>query len=262
MLGNVRIVLVLFGLVLALLLLLPLQLIALVFARFGMPKASGYLPLMFHRVVLRLAGIRLTVDGTLPAHRPLLIVSNHVSWLDIVILGAVQPLSFVAKSEMLTWPLFGKMAQLQRTVFIQRERRRQSANQANAIAERMAAQETMVLFPEGTTTDGNMLLPFKTPLFEAARYALVASSVEEALVQPVAIVYSHLHGLPIGRAERPHVAWPGDIGLGESLFPILRMGALDVTVRLGDPIVFTENSKRKIVSAEATAAIGDMLLKR
>ncbi len=262
MLGTVRFVLIIFSIIVTLILVLPLQLIALVAARFGAPKPAGYLPMMFHRIVLKLVGIRLTVNGELPKHRPLLLVSNHVSWLDIVILGAVAPLSFVAKSEMLSWPIFGKMAQLQRTVFIQREQRRQSANQANAIADRMTAKEIMVLFPEGTTTDGNMLAAFKTPLFEAARFALVASPVEEALVQPVAIDYSHIHGLPIGRAERPHVAWPGDLGLGESLIPILKKGALDVTVHLSDPIAFTEQSKRKIVSAEACEAIGNMLLKR
>ena len=262
MLGNIRIFLILLGLIVFLIFLLPLQLIALIALRFGLPKPAGYLPMMFHRTVLKLVGIRLTVNGELPKHRPLLLVSNHVSWLDIVILGAMTPLSFVAKSEMLSWPVFGKLAQFQRTVFIQREQRRQSATQANAIAERMAAEEIMVLFPEGTTTDGNTLFPFKTPLFEAARFALVASPVEEALVQPVTIDYSHIHGLPIGRAERPHVAWPGDLSLGESLIPILRVGALDVTVHLGDPLVFTEHSKRKIVSAEASKAISNMLLKR
>ena len=262
MLGNIRLVLIILGLIIVLVLVVPFQLVALIAARFGFPKLAGYLPFAFHRIVLKLVGIRLTVDGDLPKHRPLLIVSNHVSWLDIVVLGAVTPLSFVAKSEMLSWPLFGKMAQLQRTVFIQREQRRQSAHQANAIADRMTEKEIMVLFPEGTTTDGNTLFPFKTPLFEAARFALIASPVEEALVQPVAINYSHIHGLPIGRAERTHVAWPGDLGLGESLIPILKKGALDVTVHLGKPIAFTEQSKRKIVSAEASAAISAMLLKR
>jgi len=253
---------VILGLVAVLIIILPFHLVALVAAKFGAPKLAGYMPVVFHKSALKLAGVRLMVSGTLPKNRPLLLVSNHVSWLDIVVLGAFAPLSFVAKSEMLSWPVFGKLAQMQRTVFIQRERRRQSADQANAIADRMAEKEIMVLFPEGTTTDGNGLSPFKSPLFEAVRIALASSPVEEAIVQPVAIDYSHIHGLPIGRAERPHVAWTGDLGLAESLFPIIKTGALDVTIHLGEPIVFTEQSNRKIVSAESAAAIGNMLLKR
>ena len=257
--GNIRVAAIFAGMVAFLIVFLPIQFVALVLARFGILWPSGIIPLLFHRWVLKISGIRLKVDGRFVQHRPLLIASNHVSWLDIVVLGAVAKLSFIAKSEVLSWPVFGKLAQLQRTVFIKRERRRDSSNQADTIAQRLSQKEIMVLFPEGTTTDGNQLDPFKTALFEAARIALVASDLKQALVQPIAIRYSRLHGLPIGRAERPHVAWPGEIGLGESLIPLLRTGALDVTVHIGEAIPFDEHSNRKQISAKAHQSIRSML---
>lgn len=259
MIANVKLVLKLAVAVLMLLLLLPFHLLALAVAKRGHTRFAGILPVVFHKILLFLFDIRIDLDGKLPKERPLLLVSNHVSWLDIVILGAVTPLSFAAKSEMKSWPVFGSLAKLQRTVFLDRNRRSTAGRQASDIAQRMTAHEIIVLFPEGTTTDGNQLAPFKTPLFEAAKIALKESPVETALVQPISIAYSHFHGLPIGRAERPHISWPGEIGLGESLIPLFREGALDVSVRIGTPIMLTEQSNRKIIAKDTAASIRSML---
>ena len=201
----------------------------------------------------------MSLHGKLEKERPLLLVSNHVSWLDIAVYGAVAPLSFVAKSEMSVWPIFGTLAKMQRTVFVRRQDRRNSHQQANEIADRLTACEVMVLFPEGTTTDGNRLEPFKTSLFEAAKIALKNSPVETAVVQPAAIEYTHLHGIPLGRAKRPHVAWPGELELPESFIPLVKTGALDVTIRLGDPITMTETCNRKTIARDATDRIRTML---
>lgn len=259
MIGNLRLALIFPAIAVWLLLLVPAQIAALVLVRLGWRGPSQLIPVVFHRGLLQLLGIRLKTRGKLSAKRPLLIVANHSSWLDIVILGAVNPLSFVAKSEMENWPLFGSLARLQRTIFIKRDKRRTAGEQANAIASRMTDREIMVLFPEGTTSDGNSLYPFKTPLFEAAKLALADSSQDTAAVQPCAICYSHIHGLPINRAERPHVAWPGDVGLGESLLRILRTGALDVVVCFAQPIKLDRDSNRKVVAAEAASSIRTML---
>ena len=259
MTGNLRVVWTFSAIGLVVLGLIPLQLLAFALRRTGLADVTFFAPLMFHRAVLFLCGVRLTIKGKLSKERPMLIVANHVSWLDIPVIGALGPLSFVAKHEMASWPVLGWLAKLQRTVFVKREARRSSPDQANEIADRMTAREVMVLFPEGTTTDGNGLLPFKTTLFEAIKIALLKSPVDTAVVQPVAIDYSHLHGLPLGRAERPHVAWPGEVGLAESLIPLLRRGALDVTLHVAPPIVFSENADRKQIAAAATKAIRSML---
>ncbi|MDD9909024.1 MAG: lysophospholipid acyltransferase family protein [Ahrensia sp.] len=242
-----------------LLLLLPVQLIAHGLLKLGWRAPVTVVPVIFHRGLLKIMGVRLRRTGPLDARRPLLIVSNHVSWLDIVVLSALRPLSFVAKADMRDWPFFGLLARLQRTVFVRREERRSAGQQADMIAERMAAREVMVLFPEGTTSDGNVLLPFKTPLFEAAKRAIIRAQVGGAVVQPCAIDYSQLHGLSIGRAERPHIAWPGEIGLEESLINVVATGALDVTVHIGASIELSEQSNRKIIASEAAAALREML---
>ena len=257
--GSVRMALTFVACGVVLLFLVPFQLLGLLLARFNSYWLATRVPVLFHRCILFFFGVRLTVDGKLARDRPLLLVSNHVSWLDIVVLSAVAPLSFVAKSEMRNWPFFGSLARLQRTVFIDRDRSRTAGIQAGEIADRMSIKEIMVLFPEGTTSDANRLLPFKTPLFEAAKIALADATTPHAFVQPVAINYTALHGLPLGRAGRPHVAWPGEVGLAESLFSIVRTGALDVTVHISVPIAFDQNSNRKIVAAQSAEAIRTMI---
>lgn len=255
LLGGLRLMVVLSLAFLWLLFWTPFQLAGLAFYT---PMAR-IVPVLFHRGVLVLFGVRLHIIGELSSKRPLLLVANHISWLDIAVLSAIAPVSFVAKAEMASWPLLGWLAKMQRTIFVVREARRSSGQQADQIAERLAAHEIMILFPEATTTDGNALAPFKTPLFEAAKRAIHSAHLDHATVQPLALQYTRLAGLPIGRAERPHVAWPGEIGLAESLLPLVRAGALDVHVRLGAPVIMYEDSNRKRVAAETGKAIRDML---
>lgn len=257
--GNLRVAVILFLSALTVIAFLPLQLFGLALAKFGYTSMAGWVPVYFHRTLLFLFGIRWKVVGKLSKERPLLIAANHVSWLDIVILGAIAPLSFVAKADMKSWPIFGQLAQLQRTVFVKREERRNVKHQASEIADRMTAREIMVLFPEGTTGDGHLLLPLKTPLFEAAKLALHDTPVVEAVVQPVALNYTRLHGLPIGRARKAHISWPGEIGLAESLIPILRTGALDVSIEVTEPLTLTEDSNRKLIAAQAASQIRERL---
>ena len=255
MLGRVRLVVVLGLVALATLAILPFQLIGLL----CWPWLARTMPILFHKIVLVLVGVRVAINGNPARARPLMIVSNHLSWLDIVVLSSVLPVSFVAKAEMKSWPVFGQLAWLQRTIFVKREERRRSGDQANEIAERLLAQDVIVLFPEGTTSDGHGLYPFKTTLFEAARFALVTSDLDHAIIQPVALDYSRIHGLPLGRQWKQHVAWPGDVSLGEHMIPLIKRSALDVTVNFAEPILFTAESKRKTVAAQARSSINTML---
>ena len=100
----------------------------------------------------------------------MLFAANHVSYLDITVLGSLLDASFIAKTEVAGWPLFGWLARLQRSVFIDR-RARSTAHQRDSIAARLAAGEALILFPEGTSGDGNRLLPFKSALFSVADHA-------------------------------------------------------------------------------------------
>jgi len=220
-------------------------------------KLSHRLPAFYHRRVARLLGIRVTVEGAPAADRPLLLVANHVSWTDITVLGSVLPLSFIAKAEVASWPLFGTLARLQRTVFVDRTRRTATAATAKEVAERLSSGDAMVLFAEGTTGDGNRVLPFRSPLLGAAREA--AGGDGRVLVQPVAIGYLRRNGLVLHRREKPDIAWYGDMDLGPHLAGIAAGGPIDVAVRFGDPIPFGPGADRKQVTRMAEAEVRRML---
>jgi 1-acyl-sn-glycerol-3-phosphate acyltransferase len=234
---------------------MPLQALAI---RFGWPLAR-FLPWLWHRVACPLAGLRVIVHGAPSASRPLMLVANHQSWADIIALGHVMPLSFIAKSEVREWPGFGMLARLQRTIFVERDDRRRTAEQAHAIADRLTAGDAMVLFAEGTTSDGNEVLPFKTALFGAAQAALRRSDANAVAIQPVSIAYVRAHGLPLGRYHRPLAAWPGDVTLAPHLLRFLREGAIDVEISFAAPIVFTGESDRKAVARKAEAEVRRMM---
>src|SRR5690606_13065505 len=123
-------------------------------------------------IACRMIGLRVKVHGTIEANRPLLIASNHVSWKDILVLGAVADVVYIAKAEVRDWPVFGVLARLQATIFVEREQKRKTGDQVDEIARRLADGEIVVLFPEGTTSDGNRLLEIKTSLFGAAASAV------------------------------------------------------------------------------------------
>jgi len=204
----------------------------------------------WHGVAARMIGLRVRVFGRPAEGRPLMLACNHVSWLDIVTLGSVADVSFIAKSEVAGWPVFGWFSKMQRSVHIERDRRGRSGEQAGEIAQRLADGDIMLLFAEGTTGDGNMVLPFKTTLFGAASMMLSASPHDRLWIQPVAVAYTRLHGLPMGRRHRPLVSWIGDQDMVPHLLGVLRESAVDVEVHFGEPVAFDGGSNRKQVARE------------
>jgi 1-acyl-sn-glycerol-3-phosphate acyltransferase len=249
--GMVRVAATLALLAILTLVLMPLQLLAM-----GRGwRLAATIPQFWQRVACRLVGIRVRVEG-IPAAPPLLIATNHVSWLDVPVLGSVLPVSFIAKAEVATWPAVRTLARLQRTVFIDRTKRAKTASATKAIARRVAAGDIMVLFAEGTTGDGNRILPFRSALLGAASAAAGSGMTR---VQPVAIRYTGLRGLPIDRAERPLVAWYGDMDLAPHFMKVVGIGVIDVVVRFGEPIAFGPDADRKKVALACFASVRAML---
>ena len=173
---------------------LPVQFVLLAAGRQG----RHAFPQFYHRIVLRLIGLNLDVRGGPCRHRPCLYVCNHTSYLDIPVLGALIRGSFVAKSEVGTWPFFGLLARLQRTVFVDRRRTR-IGQHMDAVSERLEAGDQLILFPEGTTGDGNRILPFKSALFASAQNQVKG---REVTVQPVSVSYTRFSNLPMDREMR------------------------------------------------------------
>jgi 1-acyl-sn-glycerol-3-phosphate acyltransferase len=211
-------------------------------------NAAGTLPRLFLWWVRKVLGVRVIVQGKLAKSAPLLVVSNHVSWLDIVILGGLAPISFVAKSEVATWPVIGTLARLHRAIFVDRARRSSTFDMARLIGHRLVAGDTIVLFGEGTTSDGNRVLPFRPALLASVREAMSASGGTggKVLVQPLSIVYSGLDGLPLGRADRPSVAWYGDMTIASHLKHLLSIGPVDVTLRFGEAFEVTHGDRKAL----------------
>lgn len=214
------------------------------------------LPVLYHRIVLTLVGVRVKVVGAPAPARPLLIVSNHVSWLDIPVLGSRLPLCFVAKSEVAGWPGVGLLARLQRTIFVDRAARTATARVAGEMAARMNDGDPVVLFAEGTSSDGNRVLPFRSALIGAARQSMGDEEGMAATIQPLAIAYVGLSGMPLERARRPRLAWYGDMDLAPHLMEVLRRGGVDVELRFGAPLAA---GGRKAAAQEAERAARAML---
>lgn len=230
--------------------------------RFNWPLART-LPVWWHRFALRRLGFRVTEIGEVARDRPLLLLPNHSSWLDIPVLGSRMPLSFVAKSEVASWPIFGLFAKLQRCVFVERERRAKTGDVARHIGARLADGDVMVLFAEGTSNDGNGVLPFRSALLGAATSAMVTNAGHETVwIQPVAIRYARIQGLPVGRADRPKLAWYGDMDLIPHLGGVLMLRAVDVEIVWGEPLAFTLGANRKAIAADLEARVRAMLRER
>lgn len=220
------------------------------------------LPYRFHRFLCRLLGIRVTVVGE-PLKNGGLIAANHVSWLDIPVLSSVVPLSFIAKNEVRRWPFFGTQARLQRTVFVRRERAK-ALEDRDTIRKRLMQGDTLVLFPEGTSSDGNRVLPFKSALFSAAELSIgngAGRHERHAPVQPVSVAYTGLYGVPMGRENRPFFAWYGDMDLVPHLWEAFKKGPIDVVVELHPPLTIDDAGGRKKLAARAEAAVRQGLVR-
>lgn len=240
-----RALFVLPALALLTLVLIPMQALA-ILTRLPIQRA---IPVFFHRALCALLGVRVHVIGAPMRGHPLLIVSNHMSWLDIPVITSVLSVVFVAKSEVATWPLVGILAKLQRSLFVERGRRHKTPETNAAIARQLAAGDAVVLFGEGTSSDGNRVLPFRSALIGAARDAV--ESLEhgrQVFIQPLSIAYVRFQGLPMGRQHRPLAAWYGEAALFPHLMNLVRSGGLDVTMTWGEPIVYAADADRKTVA--------------
>jgi len=229
------------------LLTLPLMPVQAVLVRVS-PSGARRFPNWYHRQVCRLMGARLNIEGEVAKDTAVLLIANHSSWLDIPVLSAVAPLSFVAKKEVGSWPFVSSLAKLQRTVFVDRQKRASVGETTSEIVARLDDGDTIVLFAEGTSSDGNRVLPFKTSLFAAAKPtpgAGASTRTPRAVAQTISVVYSKLHGIPLSRAERPLVGWYGDMELGGHAWALLKAGPLDISIRIGAPVPLENFVDRK-----------------
>jgi 1-acyl-sn-glycerol-3-phosphate acyltransferase len=209
------------------------------------------------RILVAVCGARLVVDGEpIPPHIRLtglepwslgrLVLSNHVSWIDVFAINAATPCRFVAKAEIGRWPLLGAMVSRSGTLYIERGRRHAVASMNHKVREHLKAGESVAVFPEGTTTDGATLLPFHSNL--------LASAVEiGAPMWPIAIRYTD------GGRRTDAAAFIGEMGLFTSLGKILAAHDLEIRITVLPAIPVEAHGNRHAVARAARAAIAEAL---
>jgi len=225
--------------------------------RFNLPRRRSF-PHRYHKFLCKLFGIRVTVIGTPVQDKGVLMIGNHTSYFDILVLSSVAKVSFVAKSEVQTWPFFSTLARLQQTVFVERTRRSQTGEARDQIRDRVLQGDALILFPEGTSSDGNCVLPFKSALMGAAE-ATIGNDADgnpiHVPVQPVSVAYVGLYGMPMGRESRPLFAWYGDMDLVPHLVEAVKTGPIDVVVEFHQPITVDQVGGRKKLAAVTEAIV-------
>ncbi len=196
----------------------------------------------FWRGIRRILNIQLTLHGELSLHRPTIYIVNHASWLDIVVLGSVLPASFIAKGEIAHWPAIGTIARLGRTIFVSRVKSG-ITRERDRIAARLRTGDSIILFPEGTTSDGARILPFQSS------FLALADDPAKPAIQLVTLVYDRINGLPVHRSDRPRISWYGDMTMAAHIPGIGRLRSLHATLVLDPPLPAGAYPNRKLLSA-------------
>jgi 1-acyl-sn-glycerol-3-phosphate acyltransferase len=223
----------------------------------------GHAKVVFARfywtMVCRFIGLRVRVIGVParrgPDGRPVVFVSNHSSWLDIPVLGSRLEACFVSKEEVSRWPLINVVARLGRTVFVQRQRN-STARERDEMRDRLGTGDSLILFPEGTTSDGSRVLPFRSSFLSLAERPVTPEGLPP-IVQPVSVVYDRLAYLPTGRATRPLFAWYGDMEIGPHFWRLAQYRGLRASVLLHAPIDPRAFADRKALAQATWATVAD-----
>ena len=216
--------------------LLPFQFIIVFFIK----NYAYIIPCFYHKICLRIFGIKIKTFGKVSINSPILLISNHASYLDIIILGSLFKTSFIAKKEISKWPLLGILAKLQNTIFIDR-RVSSLKNQENQIIKHLNEKKNLVIFPEGTSSDGNRVLPFKSSLFNIFEKNLNS----KILVQTITIVYKKINGIPMNRIERKNITWHSNMDLIPNIFNVLKKLSIEVEIIFNDEFLPSKEYDRK-----------------
>jgi 1-acyl-sn-glycerol-3-phosphate acyltransferase len=237
------------------LLLIPVQIVLLALP--GHAKVA--LARLYWAGMCRVLGLEVRVIGA-PAHRsadgrPVVFVSNHSSWLDVLVLGGTLDACFIAKEEVAGWPVISWVARLGRTVYVRR-RRTSTARERDEMRRRLASGDNLILFPEGTTSDGSRVMSFRSAFLSVALLPATADG-KPPIVQPVSVVYDRLAFLPTGRASRPLFAWYGDMDIATHFWRLAQHRGLRASVLLHAPVDPATFPSRKALSEALWATVAD-----
>lgn len=220
-----------------------------------------FLPRLFHKMACVFMGLKVTVIGTPVRNKPVLLVSNHISWNDIIVLGSVADVSFVAKSDVGKWFFVSYMAGLQKTIYVDYNRKRDARRTSQEMAKRLADNSALVLFAEGHRDIGTHVRPFRSALIGAAQNAMLNAGAKDVVIQPVTIAYTKLQGLPVSFNERSYVSGRTARSFKEMVKDLLSGGVKQVTIAFGNPIEISETTDRKQLAAETEEKVRRVLVR-
>ena len=203
-------------------------------------RQKVYIPIIFHKILLKILGIKVKLIGKKTTIRPLILAGNHTSYIDIIILGSIMPICFIAKQEIKSWFLFGFLAKMQNTIFIKRKNFKTLEN-IKDINKYLDSNSAVVLFPEGTTNSGKKILNFKSSLFN------LFESNNTLRLQNFSLCYTHVNNMPIDNRTRPQVSWYGDMNIVSHLLNFLKLSSVNATIVL-HPVMQIEQQDRKTIS--------------
>tara|TARA_B100001029_G_C15036005_1_gene440185 strand:- start:890 stop:1642 length:753 start_codon:yes stop_codon:yes gene_type:complete len=204
-------------------------------------RLKVYIPKLFHKIVLKVIGIKVKLIGEYSRLRPLVLIGNHTSYLDIIILGSIMPICFIAKYEIRGWFLFGFLAKMQNTIFINRKNQKTLESIKN-INKHLKNESAVVLFPEGTTNTGKKLLDFKSSLFNMFENNSILR------LQNFSLCYTHVNDMPIDDRTRPQVSWYGDMNMISHLTNLLKLSCINVTVVFHKSLPIVGMNRKQISS--------------
>ena len=184
-------------------------------------------PLYFYQMVKIVLGININFDKAKinSRNKGVLYIANHVSWFDIICLGTLLNARFIAKKEVAKMGIFGFLASLSNTFFIDNENKNKIIEYNHLIRNKLKGGENFIIFPEGTTSDGNGILNFKSSMLECA-----FDDSKQINIQPISICYSKLNNIPMGIYLRRNIAWVGDTSMVAAMANFLRSGRITVDV--------------------------------
>lgn len=206
--------------------------------------------------LIKILGIKLKITG-LPHKKKTLFISNHISYLDIIILGSQTNAIFVAKSEIKKWPLINKLSAIAKTIFVERKNIRAVKDQMSLIKKSFKDGFNVILFPEGTSSDGSKVLKFKSSLFALVDF----EDLQDFDIQPISISYNKLDGIPLDKSYRPFLAWFGAMDLFSHAWKFLGLGMSEVNVRFHSARKFSSFSNRKNACSFCFEKISNQVIK-
>jgi 1-acyl-sn-glycerol-3-phosphate acyltransferase len=205
------------------------------------PAALVY-PRLFHAQCTRILGIKVIVEGTIAQGSNIVYVGNHISYLDIPVVGSVVKGSFVAKKDVESWPFFGIMGKMGRTVYMSRSPA-DAEESTRLMLDRLNEPSPLIIFPEGTSSAGMEILPFKSSLFEIFLN-------RKTLIQPFTISLIEMEGAPVASIDqRNKYSWYGDMTLPPHLWAIAKGLGCTVKLTFQEPVLSSSFQNRKLLSS-------------